>query len=116
MLRNQSSSYTSVPKYCPFKTAGLSPLHGGFPARSKLHRAQIGALLRVAPGTYVPAVAIQATTIPPIQPLARGSPEVSFCALLGLNVRALAHNRTVKINHHQGATTKRLAMDLLREP
>ena len=49
---------------------------GVSPARSKLHSAQIGALLRVAPGTYVPAVAIQATAIPPIQPLARGFPEL----------------------------------------
>ena len=46
------------------------PVHGGFPTRSKLHSAQIGALLRVA---------IRATTIPPIQPLARGFPEVSSC-------------------------------------
>jgi len=38
---------------------------------------QIGALLRVAPGTYDSAVDIQATTIPPIQPLARGFAEVS---------------------------------------
>ena len=56
-----------------------NPVHGGFPARSKLHRAQTGARLRVAPGTYVPAVAIQATEIPPIQPLVRGFPEVSSC-------------------------------------
>ena len=63
---------------CAFQDCRETPVHGGLPARSKLHSAQIGALLRVAPGTYVSAVAIQATTIPPIQPLARGFPEVSF--------------------------------------
>jgi len=48
------------------------------PARSKLHRAQTDARLRVAPGTCVPAVAVRATEIPPIQPLYRGFPEVSY--------------------------------------
>lgn len=33
----------------------------GFPARFKFHRAQTGARLRVASGTYVLAVAIRAT-------------------------------------------------------
>jgi hypothetical protein len=56
-----------------------TPVHRGFPARSKLHRAQKGARLRVAPGTYVPAVAIRATEIPLIRPLYRGFPQVSTC-------------------------------------
>ncbi|MFN4896216.1 MAG: hypothetical protein ACK5HO_10535, partial [Pseudomonadota bacterium] len=42
-----------------------TPVHGVFPARSKLNRAQTGARLRVAPGTCVPVVAIRATEIPP---------------------------------------------------
>ena|GEM_PF-2964495 len=53
------------------------PVHVGFPARCKLHSAQIGALLRVAPGTYVPAVAIRVTEILPLEPPNRGLPTVS---------------------------------------
>jgi hypothetical protein len=41
------------------------PVHGGFPAGPKLHRAQTSSRLRVAPGTHVPALAIRATEIPP---------------------------------------------------
>jgi hypothetical protein len=45
----------------------------------KLHRAQTGARLRGASGTYVPAVAFRATGIPPTQALGRGFAAVSFC-------------------------------------
>jgi hypothetical protein len=80
-----------------FRDRRETPVHGVFPARSKLNRAQTGARLRVAPGTCVPVVAIRATEIPPSQPLYRGFPEVSFIfskmneAGLILCIRTSAH-------------------------
>lgn len=72
-----------------------TPVHGVFPARSKLHRAQTGARLRVAPGTYVPTVAIRATEIPPIQPVNRGFPEVSQWGLGERGARGRGEERSV---------------------
>ncbi|MFN5063113.1 MAG: hypothetical protein ACK5GN_09710, partial [Pseudomonadota bacterium] len=73
-----------------------TPVHGVFPARSKLNRAQIGARLRVAPGTCVPVVAIRATEIPPSQPLYRGFPEVSS---FFVNIKQYRPELDIKISH-----------------
>lgn len=57
---------------------GKLTVYGEAPDHSRPDRAQTQALLRGAPGTYVPTVAIRALEIPPMQPLTRDFSETGW--------------------------------------
>ncbi len=90
-------------------TLEAPPVRGDFPARSKQRRAQTGVRLPVAPGTYVPAVAIRATEISPIQSLCRGFPEVSKRHLHRLTATSIHGNQPVTRRIHTKQTIQSTA-------